>query len=183
MTNSPELIDWRGNRYTVGTRVIYAAMSGRSVELQEATVLDIIKSYKDTNDYKWKRYELDEAVPFKQVWDRELQRYVDSEERSETKISVKLQPEGRGSRDFHMRTDSVRTYVNEHTGEEVDWTYIDKHYYEPAAIEHWKRTGSRIGTNYAKVSEKMAEDGWERKETPIKPRPVTLHVIDNITVI
>lgn len=38
-----KLTDWRGNEYGVGTRVIYARSSGRSVEMQEGTVTKIVE--------------------------------------------------------------------------------------------------------------------------------------------
>lgn len=41
------MIDWRGTDYDVGSTVLYARQVGRSVELQEGTVLEFVPN----NDY------------------------------------------------------------------------------------------------------------------------------------
>jgi hypothetical protein len=173
-----ELTDWRGNVYRKGSRVLYAAMSGRSVELQEAVVVEIYTAYMDQKSYKWKKLKEGEEVPYQLCWNPELQDYTPGLDRVKSEVRVKLQPNGRGSRDFHMRNDTAVSYVNRDSGEEVDWKYISKNYYGTAEKDQWGYT-----KDYQAVHNKIAEDGWERKETYVTPKPVTLTVIDNITVI
>lgn len=178
-----ELTDWRGNTYREGSRVIYAAMSGRSVELQEATVLEIKTVYQDPDKYKWVKLEEGQEIPRKPLWNFDTNSYDYIGDPVRTEMRVKLQPEGRGSRDFSIREDTKRSYVNKHTGEEVDWKYINKTYYEPVTVEAFKEHGKSGFADYRKAYEAMERDGWEHKETYVKPKPVTLMVINNITVI
>ncbi len=174
-----ELTDWRGNTYTVGTKVIYAAMSGRSVELQEATVLAIEKKYKDSETYSWKILKPGQAVPHRRIWNRDQQDYVDSNEEVETKLSVKLQPNGKGSRNFSMRNDSIISWIdpegNEHSHDEME---------EILKAIHGPRSSWGGPTGYTYTQHWIPQDfGWERKETYVLPRPVTISIIDNITVV
>lgn len=78
----PEAPDWRGNLIVEGATVLYPRMSGRSVEMREATVLEIWRRNEDRRIFRWG------APP---------------EERLGTapQYVFKLQPNGRGSREFH----------------------------------------------------------------------------------
>lgn len=85
-----KLTDWRGNEYGVGDTVLYARMSGRSCEISEATVVDIWEAYPDYN--------------LRRGWWVRLQEGQQPPEGKRTETRVKVQPNGRGSRNFY-RTD------------------------------------------------------------------------------
>jgi len=53
VTDNPTATDWRGNTYTVGSKVLYPRASGRSVEMREATVLAIVD--KEQEYYRYDR--------------------------------------------------------------------------------------------------------------------------------
>jgi hypothetical protein len=131
-----KLTDWRGAEYGAGDTILYPRMSGRSCEIAEATVVDIWQAYYDFDTYKWKRVAEGGELPM-------VRRHIvfsDPPEFEEVPVDavtrVKVQPNGRGSRDFSRS----------------DYSYV-----------------------------KNAEGEYERVETGIKP--VTLNIIDNITVI
>ncbi|MFI6485211.1 hypothetical protein ACIBH1_45385 [Nonomuraea sp. NPDC050663] len=92
MSEQMTLTDWRGNPYTVGTTVLYPRMSGRSCEICEGVVVDIWEAVYDRKLYKWVR-----ANP-----DKLAHQAVTGRDRE---MRVKIQPNGRGSRDFY-RSDS-----------------------------------------------------------------------------
>ena len=92
--------DWRGNEYGVGDRVVYGRMSGRSVEMQEGVVLDIWETYQDRENYKWRRLAEGETAPSKQRYSRETGKLEPTGEPEDTLTRVKLQPTGKGSRNF-----------------------------------------------------------------------------------
>lgn len=75
--------DWRGNLVAPGDTVLYPRMSGRSVEMREASVLEVWRKVADRRRYRWdevlRRHEYDYAA-----------QYV-----------YKLQPTGPGSREFY----------------------------------------------------------------------------------
>lgn len=76
--------DWRGNEFDVGSTVVYARMSGRSVEVSEAIVAEIYEVYRDDESWDWKR----------------IKPGVELRESQKTETRIKLQPTGPGSRDF-----------------------------------------------------------------------------------
>ncbi|MGI5281692.1 hypothetical protein ACQEVF_59125 [Nonomuraea polychroma] len=93
------LTDWRGNPYTVGTTIYYPRMSGRSCEIQEGVVIDIWDAVWDRDVFKWVRFNPDKPS-HQDVTGRDRQ------------TRVKVQPTGRGSRNFY-RSDS-RLVTDEH---------------------------------------------------------------------
>jgi len=179
-----QLIDWRGNPYTVGSKVIYAAMSGRSVELQEAEVLEIKTVYRNNYTGKWVTYKEGDPIPREMEYDYDNKSWAPTgDEITKFETRVKLQPTRKGSRNFSMREDTETWYENKHTGERKDWKWIDETYYLPAAIKAHQETGSRYHNRYREIAAEIDKDGWERKEKYVLPKPVNLTVIDNITVI
>lgn len=94
------LTDWRGNEYGVGDTILYARMSGRSCEISEATVVDIWQAYSDGGRYN--RLAEGDEVPTVQVFNYGTREYETRPARIE--VRVKVQPNGRGSRNFY-RTD------------------------------------------------------------------------------
>ncbi|WP_157536531.1 hypothetical protein [Kitasatospora mediocidica] len=94
------LTDWRGNEYGVGDTILYARMSGRSCEISEATVVDIWRTYSDKGRYN--RLAEGEEAPSVQIFNFATREHETRPARTETR--VKVQPNGRGSRDFY-RTD------------------------------------------------------------------------------
>ncbi|MEU7096037.1 hypothetical protein [Kitasatospora aureofaciens] len=95
-----KLTDWRGNEYGVGDIILYPRISGRSCEISEATVVDIWETYR--GDRGWKRLAEGEPVPEKEYWNYAEGAY--ERRPAATEIRVKVQPNGRGSRQFY-RTD------------------------------------------------------------------------------
>ncbi len=175
-----ELTDWRGNTYREGSNVIYAAMSGRSVELQEATVLEIKTVYRDPDQYKWVKLEEHQPIPRQRRWDHDKQEYVYNGEEVKTEVRVKLQPTRKGSRNFSMREDSKVTYIDpegkEYSYKEMDAVLSAEH--GPSLEWGTEKNG------WKNIRHWWPKDfGWQRKEKYVLPKPVTLTVIDNITVI
>ncbi|WP_440100059.1 hypothetical protein [Streptosporangium sp. H16] len=87
---SPEprtLTDWRGNPYTVGTLIFYPRMSGRSCEMVEAVVVEIYDAVRDSDKYRWVRFDPDN--PRHQATSK-----------GDRVTRVVVQPTGLGSRDF-----------------------------------------------------------------------------------
>lgn len=78
----PEALDWRGNLIKEGATVLYPRQSGHSVEMAEATVLEVWRNERDRVTYDW-----DVAVP--EMRYGKAAQYV-----------FKLEPNGRGSRGF-----------------------------------------------------------------------------------
>ena len=96
--------DWRGNLYTIGTTIFYPRMSGRSCEIQGGVVLDIWEAVYDIVNFNgWVRLNPDNPA-----------HQAAKEQNRATR--VKVQPTGRGSRNFY-RTDE-RT-VKDESGETV----------------------------------------------------------------
>lgn len=60
--------DWRGHDYTVGDTILYARMSGRSCEMAEGVVVDLMVMIYPEGKYKWTRLPDDSPVPEKLVW-------------------------------------------------------------------------------------------------------------------
>ena len=81
---SEAVTDWRGNEIKVDSHVVYPRASGRSVEMREAVVLEIVRHEKDRS-VNWRR----DPETGKYVWD-DVPAY-----------KFRLQPTGRSSRDFH----------------------------------------------------------------------------------
>ena len=75
--------DWRGNTYTLGDTILYPRMSGRSVEMQEAVVVDLYHVHYSRETWDWARLPEGEAVT------------------AETPLRVRVRPTGRGSRKFY----------------------------------------------------------------------------------
>jgi hypothetical protein len=109
-----KVTDWRGNAYTIGDTVLYPRMSGRSCEMAEATVADIWLTYTSPETYKWVRLKEGQEPPI--VWHSGMGENPEDptgpniwqrrEAPAKTELRVRLQPNGRGSRDFY-RADSV----------------------------------------------------------------------------
>ncbi|MEV4749026.1 hypothetical protein AB0K21_21830 [Streptosporangium sp. NPDC049248] len=125
------LTDWRGNSYTVGTRVFYPRMSGRSCEIQEGTVLDIWDAVYDFDKFRWVHFDPDNPRHQK----------ISGRDRV---TKVKVQPTGRGSRDFYR---SNKQHKKDNDGKLL-----------------------------------YGDDGWPVMEDA-DAKPVTLAIIENITVV
>ena len=82
------MIDWRGNFYEVGSTVLYPRASGRSVEITEGTVLEIV----EVPD-SWV------FIPETTTWGRGVG------------YKVKVQPHGRGSRRFYRGDDLKPVWI------------------------------------------------------------------------
>ncbi len=147
--------DWRGNDYTVGDTILFARMSGRSCEMAEGVIVDLmVMCYGD--DYAWKRVPDGEPVPEKLVY-----QYVNPENPAEyssyqrngknwdhRQIMVPVQSERRAKIMPTLRTSRFRSYEARQT----KWVYDEK-----------TNTGAFI-------------DAGPRK-------PVTLRVTESITAI
>jgi len=172
------LTDWLGNEYGPGDTVIYPVGASRSIEMQMAEIVDIWTVYMCPDSYKWKRLEEGAEVPTKTLykWDRyKEERVVDEIKPVETQLRVRLQPLGKGSRDFHTRTDSKTIWVDP---EGNDITYSE-------AIA---RLEAEHGPQYN--GGKLYDANWTIQDFPeytarreaVKPKAVTLSQgIDNIT--
>ena len=134
-----QLTDWLGNQYGPGDLIIYPVMSGRSVTMQQATVIDIWTVYNCPEDYKWKRLKEGEEVPTKEEWDWDRSvtppvRFSKGSKPVETAIRVKLQPEGNTSRGWSARTDSQHFWVdpegNDTTWDEMRARILKDHDYD-----------------------------------------------------
>lgn len=79
----PEARDWRGNLIKEGSTVLYPRASGRSVEIREATVLEVWRREEDRYHFEWDT----DADGKRHGVRRELPAYV-----------FKLEPTGRTSR-------------------------------------------------------------------------------------
>ncbi|MBG0818349.1 hypothetical protein [Planomonospora sp. ID82291] len=88
------MTDFRGNPYTVGTTIVYARMSGRSCELQEAVTCDIWRTYRDRDTWTWKRYDAAAAAAVGPITENDLE------------WRVRAAPTGRGSRGFFRASDA-----------------------------------------------------------------------------
>ncbi|WP_424533677.1 hypothetical protein ACOZ38_25410 [Sphaerisporangium viridialbum] len=103
-TEPRTITDWRGNPYTVGTTIFYPRMSGRSCEMAEAVVVDIYDVVWGCDDkIRWERF------------DPENPAHQAASGRNRV-TRVKVQPTGRGSRDFYR---SDRRIVKDENGETV----------------------------------------------------------------
>lgn len=80
----PYIEDWLGNHVGIGDTVVYPRTSGRSVEMREAVVLEII------------RHEEDRIV--EAYYDKELKQYVRTYGPA---YKFKLRPTGRSTRGFY----------------------------------------------------------------------------------
>lgn len=112
-----KLTDWRGNEYGIGDTIFYPRMSGRSCEICEATVMDIWETYNDGR--RWKRLAEGETPPDKECWNIAERAYESRP--AKTEVRVKVQPNGRGSRefyrnDFDYRKTAEGTYERVETG-------------------------------------------------------------------
>lgn len=181
-----KLTDWLGNEYGPGDKVIYPVGASRSIELQMAEVIDIWTVYQCPEDYKWKRLEEGEEVPTKEEfeWERSGEKPIRISKGHvpvRTELRVRLQPLGKGSRDFHTRTDSKMAYIDP-DGNEISYE------------EMVKRLEAEHGPQYSNPGNKYSYDwhrnwdyedfGYSSRRDSIKPKAVTLTLgIDNITKI
>lgn len=102
---APVLTDWRGNQFTVGSLVLYPRMSGRSAEIQEATVTDIWMVYRCPENFDWKRLPEGAEPPLGRSWNRVLGDYEMVP--AKTELRIKVQPI-KSSRNFHRSADYDR---------------------------------------------------------------------------
>lgn len=178
------LTDWQGNEYGVGDTVIYPVMSGRTVSMQQATVLDIWTAYNCPDDYKWKPLKEGEPVPTKEEWDWKVIVEADGQPRRErvskghkpveTQLRVKLQPEGKSSRGYSTRTDEVSHWVDPE-GNDIEWRDM----YEIILKEHdYDMHDWNIPWNERKHPRDF---GYDIRRETVTPKPVTLLICDNIT--
>lgn len=173
-----KLTDWLGKEYGPGDTVIYPVMSGRSVEMQMAEVVDIWTVYDCPEDYKWKRLEEGAEAPFKHRWNYETSEYVDSDERVKTELRVKIQPISRGSRHFRTRT-TENSYWLDPDGNRVKNLDV---MYARLEAEHGPQY-EYDRHNFIKDTNWQPEDfGFSRVKEEITPKAVTLTAgINNIT--
>lgn len=180
-----ELTDWLGNEYGPGDLIIYPVGAGRSIEMQQATVVDIWTVYMCPTDYKWKRLKEGQEVPTKEEghWNHsggKSEWVSDGHKPVKTERRVRLQPNGKGSRNFSTRADSKTTYIdsegNEVSHEDMVRTLEAKH-----------------GPQYTKNNDLWSgwtrnwdygDFGYKSRRDAIQPKPVTLTMgIDNITLL
>lgn len=60
--------DWRGHDYTVGDTILYARMSGRSCEMAEGVIVDLMVMVRSPKTYKWTRVPDGDPVPTHLAW-------------------------------------------------------------------------------------------------------------------
>lgn len=173
------LIDWQGNEYGVGDTIVYPVMSGRSVSMQEATVLDIWAVYRCPEDYKWKRLKEGEPVPTKEEWEWDRSgeqpvRVSKGHRTVEIELRVKLQPEGKSSRGYSTRTDEITHWVDPE-GNDIAWDamckrILDEHGYDQHDYDTpwYKRKHPK-------------DFGYSIRREAVTPKPVTLINHENIT--
>ena len=102
--------DWRGHSYEVGDLVLYPRMSGRSVEMMEATVVDIWRVFYN-DSFEWQRLpEGERASKMKKEWNGETREFV-SLGIPDDELRVKLQPTGAGSRFRHYEGVDLKPVV------------------------------------------------------------------------
>lgn len=174
------LTDWQGNEYGIGDTIVYPVMSGRSVTMQQATVLDIWTVYNCPEDYKWKRLKEGESVPTKEEWEWDRSgeqpvRVSKGHKPVKTELRVKLQPEGKTSRGWSARMDSQHFWVDPE-GNDTTWDamrnrILDDHGYDTH--------DSHIPFNERKSPEAF---GYGHRRETVTPKPVTLINYENITV-
>ena len=169
--------DWLGNDYDVGDKVIYAAMSGRSVTMVLAEVIEIFEGPK----YGYAYYQ----------HDREL---ADDEK----EIKVRLQP----LKSSRWKQHSSRTrYIDSRTGKGIDPFRTDKHftggYYEN--LETGKQATCLDYTTYPDFIRYLRPYEWGAPDTipegwrfvkqefqpyvqkiEEEPKPVTITITENI---
>ena len=199
-----QMKDFLGNEYGVGDKVLYAAMSGRSVTIVLAEVVSITKHYRNIDKWDWVKIGLDEEVPFRTRWNRETRQDEPTNERVETEIRVSVQPLNSSRWKQHYgRTRYIDTrtgkgidpfsgsgkhmvgnyYERQSDGERVyyedakDWTEFTDHYY--------------AGRWYFGAPDAEIPEGWRWVKQEFKnyvkkieegPKPVTLSITDNIVL-
>lgn len=175
-----QLTDWLGNQYGPGDLIIYPVMSGRSVSMQQATVLDIWTVYNCPKEYKWKRLKEGDPIPTKAEWDwdRSVTPPVSvplGEKPVRTELRVRLQPEGKSSRGYSTRTDEVSHWVDPE-GNDIEWDAMRKRIFE----EH----GYDAYADHPWNERKHPSDfGYDIRREAIRPKAVTLINYENITVV
>lgn len=170
------LTDWLGNEYGEGDTVIYPVGSGRSIEMQQATVLDIWTVYQCPDEYKWKRLEEGADVPHKKQWNPDTREYEPGPELADTQLRVRLQPNGKGSRDFHTRTDSKTIWIDPN-GNDID-------YWEMMARLEAEHGPQYEGSRLFDARWRPHDLGYGTRREAVTPKPVTLtQGIDNITLL
>jgi hypothetical protein len=111
--------DWRGNDFTVGDTVLYARLSGRSCEMAEGVVTDLMVMYRDPDKYEWARLPEGEAVPEKLEWrwvnpdnpdDLRFRCPQESWRDSKKQVSVPVENERRAKIMPAMRTSRFNSY-------------------------------------------------------------------------
>ena len=183
--------DWLGQEYGVGDKVVYAAMSGRSVTMVLAEVVDMYKVFRN-EDFEWQRIGMGEEAPMHTVWQRGEQ----VEERRETQLRVSLQPLGSSRWEQH----SNRTrYIDSRTSKGID-PYRGKNHGVGGYWENSK-TQERVDDDDAREDPRIGyrrywdtsdvPEGWHHVKWSFaphvqevkegKPKPVTLTVTENIT--
>lgn len=174
------LTDWLGNEYGPGDTVIYPVMSGRSIEMQQATVIDIWTVYQCPKDYKWKRLDEGAEVPYKlkhTLVDGEWN-YVEFDEKARLERRVRLQPNGKGSRNFHTRTDEKTVYVDP-DGNDISYEEMLRRL-EPEHGPQYSRSGEWNWTR----NWDYGDFGYTTRRDAVTPKAVTLiQGIDNITLL
>lgn len=116
------LTDWRGNDYTIGDTVLYPRTSGRSVEMSEGVVLEIVRGWGGMYN-SFTRLAEDEDPPEirqRDGWDHEARETIWTTVTAPVVYRVKLKPSGRTSRNFGYYSDWERneeTGRREHTGD------------------------------------------------------------------
>lgn len=174
------LTDWLGNEYGVGDTIIYPVMSSRSVEMQQAIVLDIWIAYQCPEDHTGKRLKEGEPVPTKEefYWERTGDipvRVSKGHKPVDTDIRVRLQPDGKGSRGFYTRRNSETIWVDP-DGNDIDYDEMK----DRLEAEHGPQFA---GPGYP--HRWMPRDfGYTTRTEAVTPKSVTLtQGVDNITFI
>lgn len=173
------LTDWLGTEYGVGDTIVYPVGSGRSVEMQQATVLDIWTVYNCPKDYKWKRLKEGEEVPSKLRWNADTHEREPNGEPVDTQLRVRLQPNGKGSRDFHTRTDDKLVYIDP-DGNDITYDEMISRL-EPEHGAQYTRTDD-IWLNTSRNWD-YRDFGYTTRRDAVTPKPVTLINYENITVV
>lgn len=176
-----QLTDWLGNQYGPGALIIYPVMSGRSVTMQQATVLDIWTVYNCPEDYKWKRLKEGAEVPTKEEWEWDHSvnppvRISMGRTPVETALRVKLQPEGTTSRGWSARTDEVSHWIDPE-GNDIEWDALTARIFKEHEYDIYDH---RIPVNQRKHP---TDFGYSVRREAVTPKPVTLLNYENITLV
>lgn len=192
--------DWLGNEFGPGDKVIYAAGSGRSITMIVAEVVEVYDTFRNDN-YKMIKLKPGQLPPFKQVYDRVLDEYVNTAEREQTYRRVKVKP----IKSSRWAQHSGRTrYTDTRTGDGIDpfridrttglYMHMDGGYYERIS------TGQKVHQDHTEREpvlrsvlhwdDSTVPDGWRHVKDSFKyyvqeekqeVRAVTLVITNNIT--